>query len=194
MQRINFLNLSKDICEHLDRFKLAYDSAKLSNNEQPAQTHRDLISIIKNSWCQTPENSLQFTCPFRRIPSVRSSHLSGSVIKRTSSYRQTWRCSETTAFMKALRRTHRASVPVGDPTINNRMAPGNQSDRSFSVRFSNWRPRQEKISLSLHSFTWTSKLKQLFFWNSVSLYDISRRQSLVVSFVVKYFFSYSSFA
>ena len=39
------------------------------------------ISIFKNSRYKIPENSLQFTCPFRRIPSVRSSYLSGSVIK-----------------------------------------------------------------------------------------------------------------
>ena len=68
MQRINFANLSKDICERLDRFKLAYDSAKLSNNEQPAQTHRHLISIFKSSRCKTLENSLQFTCPFSAYP------------------------------------------------------------------------------------------------------------------------------
>ena len=72
---LNFLNLSKDICECLDRSKLAYNNAKLSNNEQPAQTHGNLISTFKHSRCKTPENSLQFTWPFRRIPPVRSSYL-----------------------------------------------------------------------------------------------------------------------
>ena len=147
MQWINFSNLSKDICECLGQFKLAYDNAKLSNNEQPAQTHGDLISIFKNSWCKTPENSLQFTC-FQNLFAV--SHLWDPVIYQAAwsnalqATRQTWRRSETKAFMKALRRTHRASVPVGDSTINNRMAPQNQSDRSFSVRFSNWRAPQKK--------------------------------------------------